>query len=378
MKRLITLLLLAASFAATAQNSAKYDHFKELRDQTDTLGMKQMLDAWGAEDEEYYAAWTNYCQVMAENTEEESWASMAVNWAKMGRDAFPDSNLLLHKQAESLFGANRFREALPVLLELEEKGLGEGYIWYELNMIYGMKDDLDNARHYLEKMIAEGDEEDRAYAEEVIAALDEDQHIRDSLALHIDHAAIKAFAGTPEFQQLVSRYEACDTTLTREDFARIYYGSAYVKDYNSVNSQCDDIRQLAEEEKIDEAIAALQEKLKEYPVSLFILLSLFNLTEDEAALTEYAWKGQVLLATISLSGNGTKDRPYQVTSVNDEYNFLNQVYEATELLEQSLVDGPMDKMTILNSVGLDQDVYFYLAPPYWERLDALTQEKVNQ
>ena len=31
-------------------------------------------------------------------------------------------------------------------------------------------------------------------------------------------------------------------------------------------------------------------------------------------------------------------------------------------------------MTFVNSYGLDQVAYFYLAPPYWERLNALTEE----
>jgi hypothetical protein len=28
-------------------------------------------------------------------------------------------------------------------------------------------------------------------------------------------------------------------------------------------------------------------------------------------------------------------------------------------------------MTFVNAYGLDQDTYFYLTPPYWERLHAL-------
>ena len=53
MKKLFSLLLLAIGLTAAAQNSARYDHFKELRNEADTTGMKKMLDEWGEKDPEY-------------------------------------------------------------------------------------------------------------------------------------------------------------------------------------------------------------------------------------------------------------------------------------------------------------------------------------
>lgn len=373
MKRIVTLLLLLAGIAAAAQNSPKYEHFKELRNETDTVGMKRMLDDWGRQDPEYYSAWTNYCQVMAEETGGETWQQQAVGWVKMGREEFPDDELLLLKQAEVLFNYDQFRDALPVLNEIEEKGLGEGVTWYYLQSIYALKGDFVQARHYLNKMVEEGDENDRAYAQEILASYDKVEQWADSLAIYPDHAAIKDFSQTPAFQELISRFEACDTTLTRKEIATVYYGSSYLKDYNLVSRSGEDIRKMVEEGKTGDAVEALQNKLKEYPVSLYLIISLYNLIEDEEALMPIVWKANALLSVIDNTGRlNMQERPFQVICVNDEYIFLQQVMDMSQFLEQSLLEsqnGPLDKMTFLPaSYDLDVTAYFQITPPYWERL----------
>jgi tetratricopeptide (TPR) repeat protein len=383
MKRIIALLFLAAGLTAAAQNatldnSARYEHFKELRDQADTLGMQQMLDAWGAKDAEYYAAWSNYCSTMAEETEDPTWLRMAVNWITMGRDEYPDDLLLLLKLPQVLFDDNQFEEALPILLDIDGKGLADSGIWEYLAEIYLMKSDLDTSRKYLEKIVAETeDEEERMYAQMNLDTYDQVEHDADSLRLRLDHTAIKELAQSDDFQKLVSRFEVCDTTLTREEIASVYYGSAYGKDYNGVSRTSDDIRNLAAEGKDQEATEALQAKLKEYPVSLFLILSLFNLTEDQAVAESCAWKANALLATIDCSGKGTRESPHQVICVNDEYGTLDHLFKMTDFRGQTLVEtttlSPQDQMTFLNDFGVERTVYFYLAPPYWERLSALSE-----
>ena len=373
MKRIVTLLLLLAGIAAAAQNSPKYEHFKELRNETDTVGMKRMLDDWGRQDPEYYSAWTNYCQVMAEETGGETWEQQAVGWVKMGREEFPDDELLLLKQAEVLFNYDQFRDALPVLNEIEEKGLSEGVTWYYLQSIYALKGDFVQARHYLNKMVEEGDENDRAYAQEIMASYDKVEQWADSLAIYPDHAAIKDFSQTPAFQELISRFEACDTTLTRQEIATVYYGSSYLKDYNLVSRSGEDIRKMVEEGKTGEAVEVLQNKLKEYPVSLYLVISLFQLIEDEEALMPIVWKANALLSVIDNTGRlNMQERPFQVICVNDEYIFLQEVMDMSQFLEQSLLEsqnGPLDEMTFIPaSYDLDVTAYFQITPPYWERL----------
>lgn len=372
MKRFaILIVFLLAGLTATAQNSAKYELFKELRDEADTLGMKNMLDNWGGKDPEFYAAWTNYCSVMADQTGDPTWGEMAVNWAKMGREEYPDNELLLHKMSEVYFDCDQLGESLALLKEIEQKGIGDIITWYRLSVIYGSKGDFAQSRKYLEKMIQEGDENDQAYALEMLSTYDRIEHVADSLALHPDHAAIKAFAETPAFQDLTARFEACDTTLTREEIATLYYGSAYAKDYNYVQTECEDIRKMAEEGKYQEAKEALKVKLKEYPVSLFLLISLFNLTEEEEELMTYVWKAQNLLAVIDNTGRvNDPEEPFQVICVGDEYRALEEILEMSEFKSQAVVNG-LDKMDFLNGYGLEMTVYFYLTPPYWERLNSL-------
>lgn len=379
MKRLISLLFLAVGLTAAAQNSPKYEQFKTYRDEADTLRMKQMLDSWGEEDAEYYAAWTNYCWVMAEETMDEDWIPLGLNWIQMGRDQFPDNHLLILKQGEVLFNADCYQEALPVLLEADEKGIADVATWFYLASIYSLKNDRESARPYLDKMIQNGDDEDREYAQELLQYYDEVDHTIDSLLLRPDHEAIRKFAETADFQALVSRFEACDTTLTREEISTLYYGSAYVNDYNMVSMTCSGIRDIVDEGRIQEAVDSLQVLLKDYPVSMYILISIFNLSEDEAVYEPCAWKVRNLLTAIDFSGTGiSPESPLQVICVNDEYSFLSQVYDMEELKSQELLDdlplGPQDRMTFVNSYGLDQVAYFYLAPPYWERLNALTEE----
>ena len=372
MKRVLTLLFLLAGLTAAAQNSDKYELFKELRNESDTLGMKNMLDNWGDQDPEYYAAWVNYCMIMAEESQDPTWLEMGVSWAQNGREAFPDDVLLLHKLTDALFDNEQLQEALPILEEIEQRGLGETITWYHLSVIYGAKGDFAKSRTYLEKMIQDGEEDDKAYALDMLEEYDRIEYLADSLALHPDHAAIKSLSQTPAFQDLVDRFAACDTTLTREEIASIYYGSSYLKDYNLVQSQSEAIRALAEEGKIGEARAALEAKLKDYPVSLFALFSLYNLSEDEAEAETYLWKIRSLLSTIDNTGRANStERPFQVICVNDEYHTLNYILGMQEFKSQAVVDGPMDKMDFLNEYGLEMTVYFYLTPPYWERLNSL-------
>ena len=372
MKRILTIVFLLAGLTAAAQNSEKYELFKELRNESDTLGMKNMLDNWGEKDPEYYAAWVNYCSIMAEEAQDLTWLEMGVNWAKNGREAYPDDELLLHKLSDALFDNEQFQEALPVLQEIEERGLGELITWYHLSVIYGAKGDFAQSRKYLEKMIQEGDEDDQAYARDMLETYDQIEHQADSLALHPDHAAIKALSQTSAFQDLTARFAACDTTLTREEISTIYYGSSYLKDYNQASRQSEAIRALAEAGKIEEAKATLEARLKEYPVSLFVLLNLFSISEDEAEAEAYRWKISNLLGTIDNTGRlNDTERPFQVICVNDEYQTLNYVLGMEEFKSQGVVKGPLDKMDYLNDFGLEMTVYFYLTPPYWERLNSL-------
>lgn len=372
MKRLILFMTLLLAGLSAAAQSPRYEQFKEYRNQSDTLQMRQMLDNWGEKDAEFYAAWVNYCMIMAEESQDPTWLEMGVSWAKNGREAYPDNDLLLFKLTDALFDNEQFQEALPILEEIEQRGLGETITWYHLSVIYGAKGDFDRSRTYLEKMIQDGEEDDKDYARGMLEEYDRIDHMTDSLALHPDHAAIKALSQTPAFQDLVNRFAACDTTLTREEIATIYYGSSYLKDYNLVNSQSEAIRTLAEEGKIEEARAALKAKLQDYPVSLFVLFSLYNLSEDEAEAEVYLWKIRRLLSTIDNTGRANStERPFQVICVNDEYHALNYILRMGEFQSQAVVEGPMDKMDFLNEYGLEMTAYFYLTPPYWERLNSL-------
>lgn len=372
MKRILILVFLLAGLTAAAQNSDKYELFKELRNESDTLGMKNMLDNWGEKDPEYYAAWVNYCSIMAEEAQDPTWLEMGVSWAKNGREAFPDDELMLHKLSDALFDNEQFQEALPVLEEIEQRGLGETITWYHLSVIYGAKGDFAQSRKYLERMVREGDEEAQAYARDMLETYDQIDHQADSLALHPDHAAIKALSQTPAFQDLTARFAACDATLTREEIASVYYGSSYLADYNYVQQQCEDIRKMAEEGKVEEAKKALEAKLEEYPVSLFLLFNLFNASEDEAEAEAYRWKITNILSTIDCSGRlNDTESPFQVICVNDEYHTLNYVLGMEEFKSQGVVNGPLDKMDFLNEFGLEMTAYFYLTPPYWERLNSL-------
>ena len=97
-------------------------------------------------------------------------------------------------------------------------------------------------------------------------------------------------------------------------------------------------------------IDALQAKLKEYPVSLYLLVSIFNLTKDPAVIETVAWKAQNLLIIINNSGRGTVDSPLQVICVNDEYLYLGQVERMQGVKSQVLVEegplAPLDQIAL--------------------------------
>lgn len=377
MKRFTFLLLLLACSLTAAAQSPRYTQFKEYRDEADTVRMKQMLDNWGDKDPEFYAAWANYCQVMAVENLDTTWLEMGVNWAKMGLETYPDDELMLHKTAEVLIDNEQYAEAFSLLKEIEARGMDDVTTWMNLATLYIATDDFAQASRYLKMVIQEGDEEEQAFARETLAPYEEYYSEKESNALHPDHDAIKAFSQTPAFQELTARFEACDTTLTQEEIATLYYGSSYIRSYDLINAECDDIREMAGEGRIEEAKEALKEKLKEYPVSLFLLISLFNLTEGEE-MVPYVWRGMQLLYVIDHTGvTGDPDRPFQVICVSDEYTCLQQVYEMSEFLSQDLISGeagPMDKITFLNPLGLEMSVFFRITPPYWDRLNSLSRQ----
>jgi hypothetical protein len=102
------------------------------------------------------------------------------------------------------------------------------------------------------------------------------------------------------------------------------------------------------------------------------------MTEDDDIVQACVWKANALLGTIDFSGQGTPESPHQVICVNDEYTTLEQVFEMASFIGQGLVDNteplaPLDRMTFRSAYGVERTVYFYLTPPYWERLSALMQ-----
>ena len=367
-------LLIAGSLLA--QHPA-YEHFKEVRNAQDTTAMKSLLDAWEQEEPERYAAWAGYCSVQGGLTENPEWYTRGLAWAENGLEAFPDNVLLLYKKAESLIENERGEDALATFLRLCELEEDPEDAWFYMTQLYAAKRDLDSARVYAEKLSRSEDEDFQQFGTEVVANVDGWYRMYEERRTTPDFQALRSFARTAEFQDLLQRFEACYTTLTGLDVSNLYYANGFRSNPDASSATVSStLRSLLGEQKFQESFDLLIKTLESEPLGLDFMLSAILLCEpleiDEETRFRLAWKLNALIEAISASGTGfTEEDPVHVNGVQDEYTFLQCAYGMQQLSQQSLTDSQKDRMVFLNGDGMTQTVYFALSPAYWERLEGM-------
>ena len=174
-----------------------------------------------------------------------------------------------------------------------------------------------------------------------------------------DYDGIQAL-GKSDYDVLLGRFQAIDTTLSIRDFQTIYYGSAFYGNPSSgVNGNR--LNAIMNTNGNDGIIQYLDSVLAESPLNLGALRNRFiaaYIAKDTTATRNYLWQYDRLVDAIFATGDALKETTaLHVVCINDEYTIMNYVMQVN-LEQQSLLSSMCDKMDIVTKNGTKMSVYF--------------------
>ena len=182
-------------------------------------------------------------------------------------------------------------------------------------------------------------------------------------------------------KELVERLSAptLDTTLTYQDRIIAFYGQSLLSN-GKEKTLVDDASKLYSKEEYANALAKAQDALAINPLniraldragsSIMGLIAAGDATYTKNDARQYFNRAMRLFNTIAMTGDGSKDYPFCVTSVSDEYDFMNNYLELYEFESQSLV-GNCDVFILSETSKYysNKELYFDATRP----LEILTQ-----
>lgn len=142
--------------------------------------------------------------------------------------------------------------------------------------------------------------------------------------------------------------------MTIEDYRNLYYGYVFQEDYNPFRTSIFsdrleylyDKKEFTREESVlikENARDALADNMFDLRQMSFFIYALKEIKKDNLARI-YQFRLNHIVAAIMSSGQGTKEHPWVVTSVEHEYNILNFMgYVATSHEE---VEGGIDYIVV--------------------------------
>ena len=142
--------------------------------------------------------------------------------------------------------------------------------------------------------------------------------------------------------------------MTIDDYRNLYYGYVFQEDYNPFRTSIYsdrlehlyDQKEFTREESVlikENARDALADNLFDLRQMTFFIYALKEIKKDNLARI-YQFRLNHIVAAIMSSGQGTKEHPWVVTSVEHEYNILNFMgYVATSHEE---VEGGIDYIVV--------------------------------
>ena len=196
----------------------------------------------------------------------------------------------------------------------------------------------------------------------------------DKAFMTVDWGKIKAEveANPQHVQQLVDiliNVDA-DTTLTAEDKILAVYGRTYLNNGRDMFMELD-MSKARNEGKFDVAATHADKVLASNPLNTNAIVSkiynfriLANKEPDKSwmlsdSLKVYTVRLSRILDTIFMTGDGSKEHPFSVTSVGDEYNLLQFFFGIFKVNGQSVV-GTCDCLVLgeTNKNYSSPDIYF--------------------
>ena len=124
-------------------------------------------------------------------------------------------------------------------------------------------------------------------------------------------------------KDLVTRLSAnqIDTTMTWQERILAFYGQSYLESNDDTGEGMMDLDKLMNEKKYEECLSAAKKVLNKNPLSL-------------KALRHAAFS-----IGIATTGDGSKEHPFYVTSVSDEYMFMRYYLDLWEISKQYATDN---------------------------------------
>ena len=161
-----------------------------------------------------------------------------------------------------------------------------------------------------------------------------------------------------------------DTTLTAEDKILAVYGRPYLNNGRDMFMELD-MSTARNEGKFDVAATLADKVLASNPLNTNAIVSKIyhfrklSTTEPDKSwmlsdsLKVYSVRLSRILDTIFMTGDGSKEHPFSVTTVGDEYNFLYFFLGLLEVNSQMLIDK-CDRLVLgkTNDVYSSPEIYF--------------------
>lgn len=162
------------------------------------------------------------------------------------------------------------------------------------------------------------------------------------------------------YNDLINKFTS-DNELTDEQIYMLLVGFAQQDNYKPYTIEADQVYELNEQEKFDEAISKANELLKTNPLlpSLYKeLIFAYRKIGNETLAENYQKKLQSILNAMLYSGDGTCDKPYVAFWVREEYTLLKYLdFKKTGGVNTETCSGQMaDKIEVTNLTTRDKTI----------------------
>lgn len=175
------------------------------------------------------------------------------------------------------------------------------------------------------------------------------------------------------YPELLRRFEAVDTTMTIEHLRYIYYGAATLPDYSpygtsSFKSELEKAMNITEPTQSDweNALSIVNKQLAKDPASLTSRFYKLNISVkvfgegSKESIDAYNQLTMLFYAILSTGDGQSEETAFYITSVSDEYTFMNMIGFRTKA--QALVHSDngqsYDVMDIVDEDGSESKLYF--------------------
>ena len=185
----------------------------------------------------------------------------------------------------------------------------------------------------------------------------------------LDYATIEDIVKNEReyFDEIVGIYKNDDPMIRLDDIALVYYGQAFLPQYNPGNDENEkDLKRLHDNGNHAEAYNTAKKILEYNPVSLNALFNLLvsskELGKSQEEFDSYANKYQKILNMITEYGKGnTADSPFKVITPDDQNYVLFHELEIEKEISREL-----DTETLCNIIVVEPSKKFQFRRVYFD------------